>query len=134
MIAGVYQYDAHLLEVYIRVIALQHIEDQIMGIGRSLYSGRTSADEDEGEQPAIVGASQPLGFLETVDYVVAYQEGIPQALDVHGVLLGSVGTEEGSPTTRSQDKVVVGEGTLVRPHFAGLEVYPRDLLLKELHS
>src|SRR5215211_9189244 len=103
MIAGIDQYDTHLPEVHVRVIALQHVEDQIVGVGRSLYPRGTSADEDEGEQPTIVVASQSLGLLETVDYVVAHPEDVPQTLDVHGVLLGAGGTEVSGPAARRQD-------------------------------
>src|ERR687893_2451347 len=134
MVTGIDYYDTHLSEVHIAVVAPQHVEDQIVCVGRSLYPRGASADEDEGEQPAIVVASQALDLLETVDYVVAYPEGVPQTLDVHGVLLSSRSAEEGGPAARRQDEVVVGEDTLVRLYFAGLEVYPRDLFLKELYS
>jgi hypothetical protein len=134
MVTGIDQYDTHLSEVHVGVVTPQHVEDKIVCVSRSLYPCGASADEDESEQPAIVVAPQSLGLLETVDYVVANPEGVPQTLDVHGVLLGSRSAEEGGPAARRQDEVVVGEVTLVRLYFAGLEVYPRDLFLHELHS
>src|SRR3712207_7786828 len=76
----------------------------------------------------------PYTTLFRSDYVVAHPEGVLQTLDVHGVLLGAGGTEEGSSAARRQDKVVVGEGTLVRPHLASLEVYPRDRKSTRLNS
>jgi hypothetical protein len=50
LITGVNQYDMHLSEVHVGVVALQHVEDEIMRVGRSFYPGRTSADENEGEE------------------------------------------------------------------------------------
>src|SRR3712207_1145226 len=107
VIVGVNQYDARLPEVHVGVVALQHVEDQIVRVGRGFYPGGTSADEDEGEQALRKLPAQPFGLFETVDYMVAYPKSITQPLGVQGVLLGTRGAEEGRSATRRQDEVVV---------------------------
>ena len=48
-----------------------------------------------------------LGFLEAIDHVVAYQQGVSQTLDIHSVLFGPWGAEEGGAAAWRKKKVVV---------------------------
>src|SRR3712207_6518174 len=130
VIVGVNQYDARLPEVHVGVVALQHVEDEIVRVGRGFYPGGASADEDEGEQALRQFPAQSLGLLETVDHLVAYPKGIAQSLGVHGVLRSAGGAEEGRAAAWRQDKIVVGEGPLLRLYFAGFEVRSCHLILK----
>jgi hypothetical protein len=103
-----------------------------VGVGHSLDPRRSSADEDEREK--IVGdlALQPLGLFEAVYYGVANPQGVPQPLEVYGVLAGTRGAKESRTAARSQDELVVGERSYVRADLPSLEVYPLNLRLEEL--
>src|SRR5215212_1570866 len=134
MISGVHQHDANTLEVYVGIVILEHIEDQIVRIGRGLDPGRTSADDDEGEQIVRRSVLEMLGFFEAIDNVIAYPQGVSQSLDVQGVFFGARGAEERRAAARGQDEVIVRVIALVRLHPASLEIHLCCLILKVLYS
>src|SRR5215212_4659122 len=107
--------------------------DEVVGAGSTFNPRWSSADEDESQEPIIVLAPRPLGFLEAVDYGVAHLQGLPKPLKVYRVLLDALGVEESCAAPRGEDEVVVGEAALVGYHFPSLEVYTLNFRLVEFH-
>jgi hypothetical protein len=60
---GVYEHQANTIEIHLGVIQLEHIVDEVVGASGTFHPCWSSADEDEGEQPVVVIAPRPLGFL-----------------------------------------------------------------------
>src|SRR5215207_5496451 len=132
-VPGVYEHQAHTVEIHLGVIRLEHIMDEVVGTSGTFHPRWSSANEDEGEQPIVVIAPRPLGFFEAVDYGVADLQGLPQPLKVYRVLLDAFGIEESRAAPRGKDEVVVGKAALVRQHFPSLEVHTFDVRLIEIH-
>ncbi len=103
-----------------------------MGARGCLDPRRSSSDEDEREQILGERPPQPFGLFEAVYYGVANPQGLPQPLEVYGVLAGTRGAKVSRTAARSQDELVVGERSYVRADLPSLEVYPLNLRLEEL--
>jgi hypothetical protein len=93
VIPGVYEHEACPVEVHAGIITPKHVEDEVVGVGRGL-DPRRSSDDDEREQIIGERAPQPFGFFEAVYDGVADPQGVPQPLEVYGVLPGTRGTKE----------------------------------------
>src|SRR5215210_1359664 len=131
-VPGVHEHEAHAVEVNVRVVALEDVEDQVVRIGRRLDPRRSPADEDEGQEVVWRLRPEALGLLEAVYDPVADPQGVAQALEVNRVLPGAGDVEVRRTASGGQDQVVVGEGAVSRLDLPGLEVHLRCLLLEEL--
>jgi hypothetical protein len=117
VIPGVYEDGAYPLKIHARIITSKHIEDEVVGARGSL--------DPLGKRP-----TRPFGLFEAVYYGVANPQGVPQPLEVYGVLAGTRGAKESRTAARSQDEVVVGERFCVRANLLSAEVHSHNLSLE----
>src|SRR5215216_7434310 len=131
-VTGVHEDHPHAIEVHVRVIALEDVEDQVVRVGGRLHPRRSPPDEDEGQETIGGLGPEAFGLLEAVYDPVADLQGVAQALEVNRVLPGAGDVEESCAAPRRENQVVVGEGAVCRLDLPGLEVNLRGLGLEEL--
>jgi hypothetical protein len=108
-------------------------EDQVVRVRNGLHPGGPPTHEYEGEQAFLDLSASPLRLLEAVYNGAAYLQGVSQALEVEGVLLGPFCPEKGGAAAGSQHEAVVGEVPEFGSDLLSLEVYVLYLALAELH-
>ena len=100
------------MHVEVVEVLLEHLVDQLDQGAGDLDAGGPATDHDEVEHPVVDQRGLAVGRLEEGQEVVAHPDGVLEAVEREGVLLGAVDAEVVGRRTSGDDQVVEGHGAL----------------------
>ena len=106
------QHDPGPVHVEVVEVLLEHLVDQLDQGAGDLDAGRPAADHDEVEDAVVDQRGLAVGRLEQRQEVVPHPDGVLEAVEREGVLLGAVDAEVVGRRTSGDDQVVEGDRAL----------------------